>query len=316
MAYIGTPPINPVNGGTGIANANTKTITLGGALTTSGAFDSTFTMTNTTNVTFPTSGTLSTTTGTVTAVSVSTANGFAGSSSGGATPALTLSTSQTGLLSGNGTAITGTAITQHGVLVAGASNIVSTVPPGSSGNLLKSDGTDWTSASPASSGASVLLTQFQTQTNVATIDFTTGTLSGITPIMITLNGIVPLTGTPDFQFQVSTDAGLTWKATSYNTGINHNAVNSTTLSNGTLTTAAILGKVLSGISTYNATIWIENIVGNTAYYHGTATWYDGSVYRFGYMGGNLGFASVNGFRFLMSSGNITGNIGIYTYRTS
>jgi hypothetical protein len=43
--------------------------------------------------------------GTVTAVSVTSANGFAGSSSGGATPALTLSTSITGVLKGDGTAI-------------------------------------------------------------------------------------------------------------------------------------------------------------------------------------------------------------------
>ena len=43
--------------------------------------------------------------GTVTAVSVANANGFAGSSSGGAIPALTLSTSITGVLKGGGTAI-------------------------------------------------------------------------------------------------------------------------------------------------------------------------------------------------------------------
>lgn len=43
--------------------------------------------------------------GTVTAVSVTSANGFAGTSSGGATPALTISTSITGILKGNGTAI-------------------------------------------------------------------------------------------------------------------------------------------------------------------------------------------------------------------
>jgi hypothetical protein len=43
--------------------------------------------------------------GTVTAVSVTSANGFAGSSSGGATPALTISTTVTGVLKGNGTAI-------------------------------------------------------------------------------------------------------------------------------------------------------------------------------------------------------------------
>jgi len=43
--------------------------------------------------------------GTVTAVSVASSNGFAGTSSGGAAPALTLTTSITGLLKGNGTAI-------------------------------------------------------------------------------------------------------------------------------------------------------------------------------------------------------------------
>jgi hypothetical protein len=43
--------------------------------------------------------------GTVTSVSVASANGFTGTSSGGATPALTLATSITGVLKGNGTAI-------------------------------------------------------------------------------------------------------------------------------------------------------------------------------------------------------------------
>ena len=47
--------------------------------------------------------------GTVTAVSVVSANGLAGTSSGGATPALTLSTSITGILKGNGTAISAAA---------------------------------------------------------------------------------------------------------------------------------------------------------------------------------------------------------------
>ena len=46
-----------------------------------------------------------TTAGSVTAVSVVSANGLAGTSSGGTTPALTLSTTVTGLLKGNGTAI-------------------------------------------------------------------------------------------------------------------------------------------------------------------------------------------------------------------
>jgi hypothetical protein len=53
------------HGGTGVANTG-KTITLGGSLTTSGAFDTTLTTTGTTGVTLPTSGTLLSTAAVVT----------------------------------------------------------------------------------------------------------------------------------------------------------------------------------------------------------------------------------------------------------
>ena len=53
------------NGGTGVANTN-KTITLGGNLTTSGAFATTLTATATTAITLPTTGTLATLAGTET----------------------------------------------------------------------------------------------------------------------------------------------------------------------------------------------------------------------------------------------------------
>lgn len=52
--------LSPARGGTGVNNG-TNTLTLAGNLETSGAFNSTFTMTGATNVTFPTSGTLATT---------------------------------------------------------------------------------------------------------------------------------------------------------------------------------------------------------------------------------------------------------------
>ncbi len=52
--------VGSIYGGTGVNNGS-STITLGGSLTTSGAFASTFTMTGVTGVTFPTSGTLATT---------------------------------------------------------------------------------------------------------------------------------------------------------------------------------------------------------------------------------------------------------------
>ena len=43
---------------------------------------------------------------------------------------------------------TGSAITQHNVLTAGASNAINSVAPGTNGNVLTSNGTDWTSAAP------------------------------------------------------------------------------------------------------------------------------------------------------------------------
>ncbi len=62
--------------------------------------------------------------GTVTAVSVVSANGLAGSSSGGATPALTLSTTITGILSGNGTAISAVSTTGSGAVVLATSAVL------------------------------------------------------------------------------------------------------------------------------------------------------------------------------------------------
>jgi len=85
----GVTGILPVaNGGTATA---TPSIVAGTNVTVSG--------------TWPNQTINATASGTVTAVSVVSANGLAGTSSGGATPALTLSTSITGVLKGNGTAL-------------------------------------------------------------------------------------------------------------------------------------------------------------------------------------------------------------------
>jgi hypothetical protein len=65
-------------------------------------------------------------TGTVTSISVASANGFAGTSSGGATPALTLTTSITGMLKGNGTAISAAVAGTDFVLPGGALGTPST----------------------------------------------------------------------------------------------------------------------------------------------------------------------------------------------
>jgi hypothetical protein len=92
------------NGGTGLATLTANNVILGNGTSTPafvapGTNGNVLTSNGTTWVSGP-----APTTG-VTAVSVATANGFAGTSSGGSTPILTMSTSITGLLQGNGTAI-------------------------------------------------------------------------------------------------------------------------------------------------------------------------------------------------------------------
>jgi hypothetical protein len=110
-------------GGTGAANVG-KTIILGGNLTTSGAYASTFTMTGTTNVTFPTSGTLSTTVGTVT--SVSGTLGQISVASGTTTPVISIDVSYLGQAS----------ITTLGTITTGTWNATAlTVPYGGTGDI-------------------------------------------------------------------------------------------------------------------------------------------------------------------------------------
>ena len=67
IASIGAP-LGSQFGGTGVTNLAGSTITLGGALSTIGAFTAAFTFTGNTTVTFPTTGTLATTAGTVASI--------------------------------------------------------------------------------------------------------------------------------------------------------------------------------------------------------------------------------------------------------
>ena len=153
-----TPTAGGVQYGTGSAVAFTAAGTAGYVLQSNGSGAPTW---------------VAASTGTVTAVSVTTSNGFAGSSSGGATPALTLSTTISGVLKGNGTAISaavsGTdyapATSGTSILYGNGSGGFSNVTIGSNlsfaaGTLSASGGGSWsviTSATTASSGSSYLV---------------------------------------------------------------------------------------------------------------------------------------------------------------
>lgn len=148
--------ISPTYGGTGINNGS-KTITLGGNLITSGAFNSTFTITADTSVTFPTSGTLATTSQLPT-FPVSLANGgtgaalvannggiFYSSASAGAILAGTATANQA-LLSGTSsapawsTATYPATTTINQLLYSSSANVIAGLATANSGVLITSSG--------------------------------------------------------------------------------------------------------------------------------------------------------------------------------
>lgn len=137
LATDTTGILAPTNGGTGVANNAASTLTI------SGAFATTLTVTATTSVTLPTTGTLATLAGTET---------FTNKSISGSTNTFTnisLTTAVTGILPVANGGTGASSLTANNVILGNGTSPVQFVAPGTSGNVLTSNGTTWTSAAPA-----------------------------------------------------------------------------------------------------------------------------------------------------------------------
>lgn len=119
----------------------------------------------------------------VTSLTVATANGFAGSFSASVTPVLTLTTSVTGILSGNGTAISAASTTGSGSVVLATSPTITTPTIAKIANLTSNgfvtttsgDGTLVVVASPLPVANTTVATQaLSTCTTARTVDWSTG----------------------------------------------------------------------------------------------------------------------------------------------
>lgn len=136
--------------------------------------------------------------GTVTSVSVTSANGLAGTSSGGATPALTLTTTVTGLLKGNGTAI---------------SAAVSGTDYQAPGNYITTLTGDATATGPGSA----VLTLATVNSNVGTFVSTTINAKGLVTAASNISGDATTSGAVLTLATVNSNTGSFGSASSTNT---------------------------------------------------------------------------------------------------
>ncbi len=157
--------------------------------------------------------------GTVTAVSVTSANGFAGTSSGGSTPALTLTTSVTGVLKGNGSAI------------SAATSGVDYAPATSGLSLLYGNGAGGFSSATIGTGLS----------------FSTGTLTNTAPdqvVSLTGAGTTVVTGTyPSFTITSNDTYSGTVTSVSGTGTVNGITLTGTVTSSGSLALGGTLGSI-------------------------------------------------------------------------
>jgi hypothetical protein len=321
-------------------------------------------------------------TGTVTSVSVVSANGFAGTvATATSTPAITLTTSITGLLKGSGTAIsaatagtdysagtsalatgivktttgtgaltvavagdfptlnqntTGTAasitgietvlhggtglatLTANNLLVGAGTSNVTFIAPGTSGNVLTSNGSVWASTAPAGASGLVCLS-VQTASNVASVDFTTLIDSTYDEYEIHFQEVVPAAGNV-FQMLLSPNGGSTYDSSYSNTWTSQNSTTPAPASGGgaTQTTIPITGSTAvsatgaSGGATGKVilvnpagTVANKSYRWDCAFRADTPSVWGGSIGR-GYDG--TGVSAINAVRFQFSSGNITSGI--------
>lgn len=207
---VATLPLSPQFGGTGINNS-THTLTLGGNLITSGAFNSTFTMTAATSVTFPISGTLMTN-------FIAGTNLTGGTITQGGTVSLSASVSNLSFLGVGSLSFAGTAFNSTDTIIMsteGAKDI-QLAPNGAAAVALNN-------------GTNAVPLRFYNSAGTQYVGFHAGTLSGNTTwtwptsdaagIMVSDgSGNLSLTGSPSFSSLTLTGAALTQHDFTTNSG--------------------------------------------------------------------------------------------------
>lgn len=157
------------------------------------------------------------------------------------------------------------------------------------------------------------LIQTLTASSSANLSFTSSNISGYNTYAFVIRNIIPATNAAILQMQVSVNGGSTYSNSGYQSGINTNPYNSTTVTNANSTTLIKLSAAVSNASGngVNGQVFICSSAGtangHVAYFDSTAgTWANGIIFA------GLPNVTLNAFQFTFSSGNISsGTIDLF-----
>lgn len=226
-------------------------------------------------------------------------------------------------LSKGGTNATSMATT-NGTVYYDGTRLVTTAT-GTSGQVLVSNGAGVAPTFQTVAGSLVFI-QSQTAASSTTVDFTTGITSTYNNYYFLISNMLVNTATAVFQMQVSTDGGGTWTAgTGYNSGAKRVSFNGNTWVAGSAASAAQwnLSEALSTglLPRYFGYITFYNISnGGVPSYSGCAIDDPNATGVMGYnalSGYQSAVTTINGFRFTVSTGNMTtGFFSLYGIKES
>jgi hypothetical protein len=218
------------------------------------------------------------------------------------------------LLVGNGG--TGlSSLTANSVLLGNGSSTIQFVSPGSSGNVLTSNGTTWSSSAPSGGGSAMTLISTLTASNSATLAWTG--LSGYSKYLLIFQNMIPATNNERLYLQFGTGAGPTYITSSYHWSVQ--AIGQSSSSNAGGASISQLGISSSILNSGTGLSGFAHITGMNSGSYAAVNFHDfyvpSIVSSVTYVGGGTQNSDTNAktaIQIYMDSGNITsGTASLY-----
>jgi len=218
------------------------------------------------------------------------------------------------LLVGNGG--TGlSSLTSNSVLLGNGSSTIQFVSPGTTGNVLTSNGTTWSSSAPAGGGSAMTLISTLTASSSATLSWTG--LSGYSKYLLILQNIIPATNNTTLYLQFGTGSGPTYITSSYYWSVESIGISASSNTGGS--SVSQIGISSSVVNSGTGLSGFAHITGMNSGSYAAVNFHDfyvpGITSAVTYVGGGTQNTDTNAktaIQIYMNSGNInTGTASLY-----